>query len=662
LNEPPENDGERVEASGPETFRADLLHHRARSLNRVRRGLIAAGVALAMLLVVAGAHAWRHFFGDLPPVPDNVALVEMDRAPGMTFVDATGRVIATRGPKFGRQVRLETLPPYVSLAFLAAEDRRFRKHGAIDWWGTARALVANLRAGHTVEGGSTLTQQLARNLFLGRERTLKRKVQEAVLAETLHRRLGREGVLELYLNRVYLGESAYGVDAAARTYFGKPAAALTLGEAAILAGMPKAPSRLSLARNPKVARARGELILRRMLRENWITPAQQQAARIGSISPLARQPEADLAWVLDMAAAQARAEAGAERSDLVVRLTIDPALQAVAGQALRETLEARGGAAGVRQGAVVLLAPDGAVRALIGGRDHQESPFNRAVQARRQPGSAFKPFVWAAALEKGADALDYVSTDRLAFGPWRPDDPGAKGAKELTVEEALVRSSNGVAVRLAERAGPERVVMLGRRFGVGGLPDRPGLSIALGAYETSLLELTGAYQVFQQEGRFSRPYLVEEVARADGSILYRRPPQPPVVVYDPGRARTMTRMMTGVIERGTGTKAAFGRPAAGKTGTSQDNRDAWFVGYTPDWAAGVWIGNDDGKPMRGVVGGDLPAEVWRRVMIAAHQGLSPRAFGTAGAPVAGGVAGVVFEERSAFYSTLASEFARVAAQ
>jgi penicillin-binding protein 1A len=645
-----------------QTFRADLLHQRARRLNGWKRGLIAAAVAVVMLGVVGAAAAWRWYLGDLPQVPSKAELSDMGRAPGITFVDLYGRPIATRGAKYGRQVKLGDLPAYVPLAFLAAEDRRFRQHGAVDLWGVVRAFGANIHAGHTVEGGSTLEQQLARNLFLGPQRTLKRKIQEAVLASELEHELGKDGVLELYLNRVYLGENAFGIDAASRAYFGKPASALTLSEAAVLAGLPKAPSKLGPLHDADAALRRGRLVLERMRREGWITRAQVATAERQPVILIRRSPEGDLGWALDLAAAQARSDAGDQAGDLIVKLTIDPALQREAAGIVREALDGEGRRVGASQAAVVLLAPDGAIRVLIGGRDHDESPFDRATQARRQPGSAFKPFVWAAALNAGDKPTDFRSTGRVAFGPWSPNDHAS--AASLSLADALAQSSNNVSVRLTDETGPKRVAALARSFGVGGLPDKPGLSLALGAYEVTPLDLVGAYQVFQQGGMLVRPYLVAEVAKSDGTVLYRRPQTPPVQVYDPQKTREMISMMQGVIDRGTGRKAKLDRPAAGKTGTTQENHDAWFVGFTPDWVAGVWVGNDDSRPMRGVAGGDLPAEIWRRVMVLAHQGLPVRDFAAPAKDADAAEAekpNVVFEDRAAFYDTLAAEFAREAA-
>jgi len=668
MTEPPEDTREPdPDGFGPGTFRADLPQRGPAWLriSKSRRTLIAAAVALFVLAALGLAN--DYFLADAPRLPESTAsLATMNRTPGMTFLDRNGAVLATRGARYGLRVRLSDLPPYVPRAFLAAEDRRFYSHGAVDWRAVIRAGWVNARAGRTVEGASTISQQLARDLFLGPERTFKRKLQEMLLAEDLYKRLGRNGVLELYLNRVYLGENAYGIDAAARTYFGKPARSLSLAEAAVLAGLPKAPSSLDPTENAAAALKRGRLVLDRMAAEGWITPAQARAAARQPVVLIRPRGEGDFGWVIDMAAAEATRRAEGE-TDLVVRLTVDPALQTAVARALRETLDGEGKRQNAGQGAVVLLAPDGAIRALVGGRDRQ-TRFNRATQARRQPGSAFKPFVWAAALEAGLNPESRVSTDRIAMGPYTPDSD--RSSPELGLEQALAVSNNAVAVRLAREAGTRRVADLARRFGVRSAPENPGLSIALGAYETTLVDLTAAYQPFQQGGRRQGWRLVEEVLGSDGRVIWRRAPPRASTVYDASRAGAMLRMMTAVIERGTGRRAAFGRPAAGKTGTSQDHRDAWFIGFTPDWLGGVWIGNDDNSPMRGVEGGSLPADVWRKVMLAAHGELPARGFD---AQAAEGVVarpdgeepGVGMEatdaaDRESFYRTLAAEFDKAA--
>lgn len=597
-------------------IRADLAERRAR-----RRWPLAtaAAVAVTLLSVLGAVLVWRTYLSDLPKVPPREQLWSVNRSPGITFQDRDGRVIAIRGPRHGEKLTLRRLPPHVAHAFLAAEDHRFYEHGPVDVQGVARAISANWRAGAVVQGGSTLTQQLAKTIWLSPEQSLKRKLQEAVLAWELERILSKDEVLELYLNRIFFGANAYGLDAAAQTYFGKPATDLTLAEAALLAALPKAPSRLRPTRDMQAALQRSHLVLRRMRENGWITRTAEHAAI--AAPPVLKPPgpgEGDLGYPLDLAARQAQQLAGSSAPDLVVRLTLDPALQAQASRTVRQVIASQGRRAGARQAAVVALAPDGGVRALIGGLDHDASPFDRAVQARRQPGSAFKPFIYAAALNAGVRPQDLRRDAPVRLGPWSPQNYGGGYRGMVTVEEALARSINTVSVRLAQEAKPEKVAELASRFGVGGVPTKPEMSIALGAYEVSLLDLTGGYQVFQSGGRRFPPYLIQTITAADGRLLYQRHPSAALQVYDPARARQMTRMLQAVVERGTGRRAQFGRPAAGKTGTSQNWRDAWFVGFTPDWVVGVWVGNDDNRPMNRVTGGDLPAEIWRRVMILAH--------------------------------------------
>lgn len=617
-----------ADQEGPEleAFRADLLHQDDARLNRKRRARIAAVLgAFALVFAGIGGAAWW-LLSDLPSLPPNVELSGWRRAPGMTFVDRDGRMIATRGPRYGRPIALAELPPYAPLAFMAAEDRRFRQHSGVDPRGVARAMWRNFRAGRTVEGGSTLTQQLAREMLLSSDRTLKRKLQEMILAWRLENRLTKDEVLALYLNRVFLGENAYGIEAASMTYFGKSAARLTLAEAAVLAGLPRAPGALAPTRNRPGALRRAALVLGQMREEGWITEADRAKALAEHLSLVQPIDEGDFAWALDVAAAEAVSRARSDAGDLVVVLTLDPAMQRAAATAVRRTLDESGRRRGAPQAALVALGPDGSIRALIGGYDHAMSPFNRATQARRQPGSAFKPLVWAAALETGIPASATRPSTAVTVAGWRPADGSEGAGGEMDLTTALAVSSNSVAVRLAQEIGTDRVVRTARRFGIEGLPPDPGLSLALGAYEVTLLDLTGAYRVFQDQGRWVRPWLVEAVARSDGRVLYQHPAPEPEQVFDPPRAGAMVRMMSQVISRGTGKDAGFGRPAAGKTGTSQNYRDAWFVGFTPDWTAGVWVGADDGRAMDRVTGGELPAEIWRRFMEVAHADLPPRPF------------------------------------
>lgn len=608
-------------------FRADLAEaERRRRIRRLRAWAVGLGAA-AVAALVLGLGGWIWLTAGLPQIGSPAELWSIGRAPGMTFVDRSGVVVAARGPKHGFLAPLAQLPPHVPRAFLAAEDRRFYSHGAVDLRGVARAAAANLGKGRIVQGGSTITQQLARDLFLGKERTLRRKLQEAALAYRLERRLTKDQILELYLNRLYFGAGAYGLEAAARTYFGKPARQLSVSEAALLAALPKAPSRLAPDEDLDAALARSRLVLGTMREAGWVSEAEarQALAERPQIAPAASD-ERDFGYVLDMAAAEALRRVGDKAPDLVVRLSIDAALQRQAQALLAEALSTAGPAARADQGAVVALAPDGGVRALAGGRDYRRSPFNRAVQAKRQPGSAFKPIVYAAALEAGVSPADTREDRPVRFGDWAPQNYGGGYRGTVTVEEALAQSINTVAARLGAEVGRRKLGEISGRFGLDDIPETPSLPVALGAYEVSLLELTSAYQVFQNAGRRTEPHLVEGVTTARGDVLYARRFVDPPSVYDAARAGTMVRMLMGVIDHGTGRQAQIGRPAAGKTGTSQNWRDAWFVGFTPDFAAGVWVGNDDGRPMARIAGGALPAQIWARVMTEAHRGLPVRPF------------------------------------
>jgi penicillin-binding protein 1A len=647
----------------PPTFRADLIVSRRRRFGPAARATVVALVVAVLTSVLVVAWVKLAYLSDLPPIPSDSAIWSLNRAPGVTFLDRNGVKIASRGPRHGRRVRLAELPAYAPRAFLAAEDRRFYRHGAVDWVGAGRALLADVRAGAAVQGGSTLSQQLAKTVFLTSDKTIKRKVQEAALAIELERRLGKDQILELYLNRVFFGASAYGVEAAAQAYFNKPAAVLTLPEAALLAALPKAPSRLSPANDMGAAVERSRVILRRMAEEGWISPAELQRA-LANPPTLSPEPgeEADFGYVLDLAQTETASLAKGRAPDLIVQLSIDRTAQVTAAQIARRVIQTQGRGAKAREAALVALSPDGGIRAMVGGLDHGFSRFNRAVQAQRQPGSAFKPFVYAAALERGISPTDIRKDAPPRMGPWSPANYDGTYRGPVTVEEALVKSINTVAVRLAQEAGVDRIGDIDQRFGLTSIPPRPGLSVALGAYEINLLELTSGYQVFQQDGRRVDPYLIVQISSSSGELIYLHQPSPVRQVYDPGRAGQMVRMLKGVIQRGTGTHAAFGRPAAGKTGTSQSWRDAWFVGFTPDWVCGVWVGNDDGAQMNKVTGGDLPAEIWRRFMLAAHDGLPARDFPFLGGAATGQAeaASPPGEERSAFYRELQGEFAAAA--
>ena len=588
---------------------------------RRRRWPLVAGAAATLVVIGALVAGWvaSAWLSDIPPIPERDALWRMRRTPGIRFLDHDGALIAARGAKYGARVGLRDLPAYVPRAFLAAEDRRFYSHGAIDPQGILRAAKRDLVLGRAAEGGSTISQQLARTLFLSSEHSLKRKAQEAVLASRLEDRLGKEGVFELYLNRAYFGAGAYGLDSAAHTYFGKSASALTLAEAAVLAALPNAPTRLAPTANMAGAWSRARRVLEIMKREGWIEPTAAAEAEVAPPALVtATGGEGDWSYVLDQAASQVANLTGPDATDLVARLTVDAKLQAAGLAAVRAGVLGAGKGRNVSQGAMVVLAPDGAIRAMVGGLDHRSSAFNRVTQAKRQPGSAFKAFVFGAAMEAGDKPTDTRVDAPISQGGWSPDNYGGRFLGPVSLAKALALSINSVAVRLTLEVGPAQVAAFARRCGLAGIPSDPGPSIALGAYEVTPLALASAYQVFQNGGSATPAYLVEAVSDTQGRVLYTHVGAPAVQVLDPLFASRMVRMLEGVVTAGTGSGAAIGRPAAGKTGTSQNWRDAWFVGFTPDLLAAVWVGNDDGRPMNKVTGGEIPAAIWKRFMASAE--------------------------------------------
>ncbi len=630
------------------SIRADLAHARMVRRRTIVRGLVVGAIGGTLAALLIGLWIWRIAFAELPPIPGKQALWSMNRPPGITFLDRNGQVIGQRGFRHGAPVGLGELPAYVPKAFLAAEDRRFYQHHGVDLVGIARAARADLAAHRVVQGGSTLTQQVARGVFLSSDQTLTRKLQEAALALRIETLLSKDEILTLYLNRTYFGGGAYGVDAASRVWFGKPAVRLSLSEAALLASLPKAPTRLDPANNLTRALRRSRVVLDHMVAEHWISDAQRRDA-LAHPPVLAPEPagEGDYGYVFDMAGAEARQLANGAAPDLVVRLTIDPRLQHEATRAVREGIAAAR-SRGATEGALVALGPDGDMLAVVGGLDHRDSAFNRATQAKRQPGSSFKPIVYAAAFAAGMIPEDVRPDAPVKYGDYAPENSDGIYRGNISLTEAIVRSVNTVAVRVAHEVGPARIGILARQFGISGIPPDPALPIALGAYEVTLAELTGAYQVFQSGGRQTRPFLIHQVANARGDILWRRNPALPPVIYDNGHAAQMVKVLRQVIDSpyGTGRRARLDRPAAGKTGTSQNNRDAWFVGFTPDLVCGVWVGDDHGQPMKGVTGGEVPALIWRDFMLIAHRGLTPRNF----SEQAGG------DPRDSFYQSLARDF------
>lgn len=544
------------------------------------------------------------------------------RPPNVKIVSASGELIANRGDTGGEAVRLEQLPPYLPNAVISIEDRRFRSHFGLDPIGLARAVYVNFTAGTLVQGGSTLTQQLAKNLFLEPDRTIKRKIQELVLALWLEAKFSKDEIIEMYLNRVYFGAGAYGVDAAARRYFGKSARLLTIAESATLAGLLKAPSRYSPTRNPDLAETRAHVVLAAMNQEGYIDSNEAKNALASPAEVVRRHTTASENYAADYVMDVLPHYVGSFDSDIIVDTTIDLRIQHSAENALRGTLLENRVKYNVNQGAVVTLDTAGAVRALIGGADYGNSQFNRAVNAKRQPGSAFKPFVYLAALEKGMTPQTIRQDQPITIKGWSPKNYTKKHYGPVTLTRALSLSLNTVAARIAYEVGPRHVASTAKRLGITS-KLKPNLSLALGTSEVTPLEIAGAYVPFSNGGYGVLPHIVRRIRTIDGKVLYSRKGDGPGRVIPRDLVSQMNTMMSETLLTGTGRKAQLAsyRPAGGKTGTSQDFRDAWFIGYTGNLTTAVWLGNDDNSPTKKATGGSLPALIWRNAMEAAHQGL-----------------------------------------
>jgi penicillin-binding protein 1A len=561
-------------------------------------------------------------------LPDVDKAMEVDRRPGLTLLSANGEVIATSGDLYGEAIQIDQLPDYLPQAVMATEDRRFYSHFGMDIIGLARALVTNVMAGGVRQGGSTLTQQVAKNLFLSPERSIKRKVQELLLAFWLEAKFTKDQIFTLYLNRVYFGAGTYGVEAAARKYFSKSARHLSLYESALIAGLLKAPSRYNPAANPKLAAKRTSVVLMNMVNAGYLTKAQaEQAKRHKKRVISSARPHRSGRYFADWVMEQVRDYIGPVNKDLTVQTTLDMGLQRIAEKKLYSIVtNAR---QNVTQGAVVSLAPDGAVRAMVGGVSYSDSQFNRATQARRQPGSAFKPFVFLAGVEQGLRASTTMRDEPFAIGDWKPRNYSGKYLGNITLEKAMAESVNTVSVKVGQKAGFSNVVEVAHRLGItSDLKSHP--SISLGASEVNLLELTAAYGPFANGGFGVFPFGIESIKEASGRILYQRTGGGSGRVIAESHLGEMNQMMKAVMTYGTGKKANINRAVAGKSGTSQAFRDAWFIGYSADLITGVWMGNDNEKPMRKVSGGGLPAVLWGQIMEEAHQSVPPKALpGTA---------------------------------
>jgi len=551
-------------------------------------------------------------------LPSTDKALEVTRRPAVTLLALDGSKMASLGDLQGRAVSVKELPKYLPQAVIATEDRRFYNHSGIDIIGVARAMVTNIKAGRVVQGGSTISQQAAKNLFLTPERTFKRKYQELLLAFWLEQKFTKDQILTIYLNRVYLGSGTYGVDAAARKYFGVPAPKLTVFQAAIIAGLLKAPSRLNPRTDIKAATSRGKVVLSNMVAAGYLTEAgAQRAARSNLRSTHNQRAQKIGRYFVDWISEQVRGFIGPQSGDVTVQTTLDARLQAQVERHIGKYLAQNSSRYRVSQGAVIVMSPDGAVRAMVGGRNYQKSQFNRATQARRQPGSVFKPIVYLTALENGLSPDSRFTDSALTIKGWKPRNYDGKYHGEMSLKEALSRSVNTIAVKISERVGRGNVVKTAKRLGITA-PLTTSPSLALGTSGVSLIEMTGAYAVLANGGHGIWPFGVEEIKNFSGRVLYRRQGGGTGRIVEPRHVKAMDDMLGEVIRSGTGKKARLRRWAAGKTGTSQSFRDAWFIGYTRDFVTGIWLGNDNDAPMKKITGSGLPAIIWQKIMMDAH--------------------------------------------
>lgn len=552
-------------------------------------------------------------------LPNITKSMVFERRPTVIIKADNGDIVDRYGDIKGEIVDVKNLPPHVINAILAIEDRRFYNHFGMDIKGIARAFAVNIVKGGFVQGGSTLTQQLAKNLFLSRERTLKRKIQELMLAFQLERELTKDEILSAYLNRVYLGAGAYGIDAASRVYFNKSAQELNLKEAATIAGLLKAPSRYSPSANPQLAAERTATVLNAMKEAGYITEDDIVGYKNMPPAPRRKPSSGDsVRYFTDYVVSQLDDLIGTVSGDLTVETTLDVDIQNEMEEAITKNLLAYGPDYNVGQAAGVTLRLDGSVVALMGGKDYATSEFNRVTESLRPPGSSFKPFVYLTAIENGWNINSLIVDEQITTGRYRPQNFGHKYYGEVTLFEALTLSLNTVSVNLMRDVGPDKVIGLARRLGITSDLE-PNLSLALGSSGVPMIQMVTAYATLGRGGLAVEPYAIKKITDKEGKVLYeRQAPSKNRQVVASGDITQITAMMQSVIQNGTGQGAAIPYPAAGKTGTSQDFRDAWFIGFTDKYASAIWFGNDDNSPTKRLTGGSAPARVWKEVMLKAQ--------------------------------------------
>jgi len=566
-------------------------------------------LAVWTVIVVGGLMVW--YGSDLPDVDK---IVNSTRQPSVTILAGDDTVLLKSGDLYGLPVTLDDIPPALVQAVIATEDRRFYDHFGLDLMGLVRATVANIMAGRIVQGGSTLTQQVAKNIFLSPERTLKRKIQELLLALWLENKFTKDQILTLYLNRVYLGSGTYGVTAAAKKYFGKSVQALNIYQSALIAGLLKAPSRYNPISSKKRSRERTLQVIKNMVAAGYLNETGAAIASKGGGDIVQFKKRNSMGrYYADWVQERLKSYVSPGGRDLVVKTTLNKKLQLVAEKKLNDLITKIGKKSNVGQGSVVVMAFDGAVLTMVGGRNYTKSQYNRAVSSKRQPGSAFKPVVYLAAIEAGMKPSDIINDEPITINGWKPKNFNRRFQGKMTMENALAKSVNTVAVQLSEKVGRDNVVELAGRLGVTS-NIKPHPSLALGVNEVSLLELTSVYGVFANGGYGVWPYAIRSIEDSQGVVLYERSGSGPGRVADVNDIKKLDSMLAEVVLNGTGKAAKIDARSKGKTGTSQKFRDAWFVGYNDTVVAGVWLGNDNGKPMKRVGGGGYPAKLWRDVV------------------------------------------------
>ncbi len=544
--------------------------------------------------------------------------IQISRQPSITFLDKQGRIIASYGDIYGQTIQFKNLPKNLINAVIVTEDQSFFSHFGVDPKGIARAVYVNLKAGKIVQGGSTITQQLAKNLFLTPERSFTRKLHELILSFWLEMRFSKEQILSIYLNRVYLGSGTYGVQAASEKYFNKKVEELNLYECALIASLLKAPSRYNPIANQKLSRVRTSKVLENMAKNKLISLKSVSDAKLSNkkYDKFTSAPKSTRYFV-DWLLPRVKLYLGEINEDLIVRTTLDVKLQGIAEESVNNVTEKFKSA---DQSALVTLGMNGGVLAMIGGRDYGDSQFNRVTQAQRQPGSAFKIFVYLAGILSGYSPSDLIVDSEIDINGWSPQNYKKEYKGEVSLNEAFSKSINTVAVKLSEGIGRENVIKMARAMGVNS-PILNSPSLALGTSEVNLLELTSAYNILANNGNGVFVHGIRSIENTSGKVLFMREGQGPGKILDDTVVSIMTKMMESTIESGTGRKAKINRPAAGKTGTSQSLRDAWFIGFTSDLVVGVWFGNDDDSPMENITGGTAPAILWSNFMKKAHSGI-----------------------------------------